>query len=527
MFFRRRVPLNAFGQKPDVEYYHGDMAYIRSRYDAWEKANPGAPSIDDVTWNDLDMDRVFRRINRGVSVSGEQLLYHMLRTPALDEKTWTERRRLVALMEDETARAGASGILARLGCVRRAGPCVPLGPQNGGTARLLLCAALALLLPASVLLASFLGETAVLAILGVVIVNSMTHEFLKRRLAGELDAVNYMVSLARATRRFQKLRDARLDACLAPAYEALGRMGAVLRIGMAAPAEIDGNLPDLLLTVTLLDLIAFERLKRIFLTRHEDVLILHDALGSLDAAVSIASWRRTVPEWTEPVLDFDPDAPRAVRAEAAVHPLLDHPVPNDLCIARPQLITGSNASGKSTYLRTAALCVLLAQSVCTCPARSYRAPVFRLFTSMTLSDDLLAGESYYVAEMHALKRILDALNDGAPVLCAVDEVLRGTNTVERIAASSQILDALDRAGALCLAATHDIELCDLLGERYENMHFEERIEEGRMLFDYRIRPGKATTRNAINLLELIGLDGRLIRDAHARAERYLETGLWT
>ena len=146
---------------------------------------------------------------------------------------------------------------------------------------------------------------------------------------------------------------------------------------------------------------------------------------------------------------------------------------------------------------------------------------------MTLSDDLIAGESYYIAEMRAIKRILDALATGKPVLCAIDEVLRGTNTIERIAASCEILLALQRAGALCLVATHDVELCALLEPHYANMHFEERIEEGKMLFDYRLRPGGAITRNAINLLALIGLDKSIIDAAHARARRYLETGLWS
>ena len=257
------------------------------------------------------------------------------------------------------------------------------------------------------------------------------------------------------------------------------------------------------------------------------MLLLHDALGRLDAALSIASWRRTLTDWCEPEIDFSPDAPRAADISGIVHPLLPHPVANDLITRRSLLLTGSNASGKSTYLKAAALCALLAQATCTAPARSYRAPACLIYTSMTVSDDLIAGESYYMAEMRALKRILDAAKAGRPLLCAVDEVLRGTNTVERIAASAEILLALDRAGTLCIAATHDIELCGLLARRYECMHFEERIQDGVMLFDYRLRPGPATTRNAIELLALIGLDKSIIDAAHARARRYLETGLWS
>lgn len=526
MFWKRCNHADNFGDLPDVEYFHGDMDYIRSYHDSLCAAHPERFTIDDITWKDLDMDRVFRRINRGMTTSGEQALYHLLREPALGEAEWVRRRELVALMSEEEPRRRAADILAPLGCVRRAGPCAALA-ERSSIGRLALCALLALLLPLSFLALALLGENGVPFVLAVVVVNSLTHELMKRRLAGELDAVNYMVAMARAMRRFRRLNDARLSAALAPAHDAFHRLQHILRIGFATPAVADGNPSDLLLTVTLLDMIAFERLRLTFLRQHEDVLILHDALGRLDAAISVASFRETLPHWCEPELCFAADGPRRIEAEAICHPLLLHPVPNDLSLAHPLLVTGSNASGKSTYLRAAALCALLAETVCTAPARAYCAPACRLFTSMTLSDDLIAGESYYMAEMRALKRILDAATDGQAVFCAIDEVLRGTNTVERIAASCEILLALERAGVFCLAATHDIELCSLLAEHFENVHFEERIEEGKLQFDYRVRPGRATTRNAINLLALIGLDEAIVQSAHQRAARYLETGVWT
>ncbi len=525
MLFGKRGTAQTYGKIPDVEYYHGDMDYIRTWHDYWKSVHPEAFAIDEITWRDLDMDRLFKRINRGLTTSGEQALYHLLRTPAVDKEEWERRRSLVLLMEDNKTREKAQAMLSPLGCVRRAGPCTSCMTPNAKHGRLLLCVLLALLLPLSLLIAPLLGKYAMLPVFCVITLNALTHEFLKRNLAGELDAVNYMVSLARAAERFRKTGFLREH--LFPAFDALVRLRHVLRIGFAVPADVGGNPLDLFFTITLLDMIAFERLKRIFRNNRQDVLLLHDVLGRLDAAISVASFRRTLPCWCEPGLDFSPNAPHAITAEGIIHPLIAHPVPNGLHAGRSLLITGSNASGKSTYLRTSAMCALLAQAICTAPACSYEAPAFHIFTSMALSDDLIAGESYYVAEMRALKRILNALHDPVPVLCIVDEVLRGTNTAERIAASTEILAMLDKAGALCLAATHDLELCELLRDRYVNMHFEERIEDGRMLFDYRIRPGKAATRNAINLLELIGLDQSIIEGAHARAERFLQTGLWS
>lgn len=96
---------------------------------------------------------------------------------------------------------------------------------------------------------------------------------------------------------------------------------------------------------------------------------------------------------------------------------------------------------------------------------------------MALRDDLSSQESYYIAEIRSLKRILDAVGEEYPVLCFVDEVLRGTNTVERIAASSQILESLASENVICFAATHDIELTYILEGVYENYHFSEEIDE--------------------------------------------------
>ena len=145
---------------------------------------------------------------------------------------------------------------------------------------------------------------------------------------------------------------------------------------------------------------------------------------------------------------------------------------------------------------------------------------------MALKDNVLAGESYYIVETKSLKRILDNCAALPPIFCVIDEVLRGTNTVERIAASSVVLRELAERGAICLAATHDIELCDLLQDDYALFHFSETVTRNEMHFDYRIRPGRATSRNAINLLRILGFDDGIVDSAHQRADHYIKSGVW-
>ena len=209
------------------------------------------------------------------------------------------------------------------------------------------------------------------------------------------------------------------------------------------------------------------------------------------------------------------------------HPLIEHAVANSMTVEKPVLVTGSNASGKSTFLKTVGIAAVLAQTIDTVPAKQFHSSFFRVYSSMALSDNLEGGESYYMVEIRSLKRILDAVEEpGVPVLCFIDEVLRGTNTIERIAASSKILESMAQKRVLPFAATHDIELTRLLDGRYANWHFEEQMEENDIFFSYELKKGPAGTRNAIRLLGIMGYDRELIRQASQMAERFVETGEW-
>lgn len=249
--------------------------------------------------------------------------------------------------------------------------------------------------------------------------------------------------------------------------------------------------------------------------------------GQLDASVSIQCYRAFLEQkgqaYCIPV--FTPD--KKIILQKGVHPLLEQPVANSVETEKNVLITGSNASGKSTFLKTVAIAALMAQSVHMVLAQGYQACFFRIYSSMALRDDLLSGESYYMAEIKALKRIMDgAKADEKPVLCFVDEVLRGTNTVERIAASVEILHYMAGQNLLCFTATHDIELTKLLGEVYENYHFAEEFDGTQIYFTYEIRKGEAASRNAIRLLDMIGFEKEITARAERRAEHFLQTGTW-
>ncbi|MDB8794075.1 hypothetical protein PN290_00630 [Romboutsia sp. 1001216sp1] len=145
---------------------------------------------------------------------------------------------------------------------------------------------------------------------------------------------------------------------------------------------------------------------------------------------------------------------------------------------------------------------------------------------MALKDDIFSNESYYIVEIKSLKRIIDNSKKDIPCLCFVDEILRGTNTIERIASSCEVLSALYKSNTLCFAATHDIELTHILEDKFENYHFEETITNKDIKFDYKLHKGRSETRNAIRLLEFMGYDKNIVIKADEKAKNFLLSGKW-
>lgn len=293
-----------------------------------------------------------------------------------------------------------------------------------------------------------------------------------------------------------------------------------------------GIVLDYVRMIFYLDLIQFNNALRAVRGHLDEIDEMITLMGQIETAVVIGSYRNSLQGgYCIPMIHYEQNADRRMVLEEIYHPLLSEPVKNTISVKKGVLLTGSNASGKSTFLRAVAVNAVLAQTIHTCLANRYEAPILRIFSSMALKDDLISGQSYYMVEIRSIKRILDQVKlagqENCYVLCFVDEVLRGTNTVERIAASTQIMKVLAADHALCFAATHDVELTKLLEREYDNYHFEERIEEDDIVFPYKLMKGPATTRNAIALLKMLEYDEGIIMKAESMAERFLTEGNWT
>ena len=235
-------------------------------------------------------------------------------------------------------------------------------------------------------------------------------------------------------------------------------------------------------------------------------------VGELEALSSLATYACERP--ADPFPELVDDG-ALFEADALKHPLIpdEASVGNDVRLGGAGLhvivVSGSNMSGKSTLLRSVGVNVVLA--LAGAPVRAIRLRLSPLVLGATLhiEDSLQAGHSRFYAEILRIRTIVDAARGPVPLLFLLDEILHGTNSHDRRIGAEGIVRALVGLGAIGLVTTHDLALTELpsrLGAAAVNMHFEDRLEDGRMIFDYRMRPGVVEHSNALALMRAIGLD---------------------
>ncbi len=519
---------NNFGKAPDRVYKSEDLEHVTGFY----KNHSDGFCIDDTTWADLSMDSIFKRVNYCLSAAGEEYLYYMLRSPrqkddfdsferqvSFFEENDEERRRIQLIYYNvgRNSKYSIYDYLDYLKNVRNTG--------NGMNYLMLIL----MLLSIGVCFFDFLIGFIFLIVLMLIQIFSYF------RVKGEIDpylvTYGYIMRVIKSIDRFYDIKDEVFKRDIDRLREISGDFSA-FKTGanlLLSPMRMNsgGNPADLIMDyvrmVTHVDIIKFNQMYRLLMERKDKLDEVLEITGRIEAEISVACFRASFSgKYVVPLFGHE-----GYDAKELIHPLIEGAVSNDISTGRGVLLTGSNASGKSTFLKTCAINAILAQSLHTVLGSFYRAPFYRIYSSMALKDDIFEGDSYYIVEIKSIKRILDAAAEsGSKVLCFVDEVLRGTNTIERIAASTQILKKLANEDVQCFAATHDLELTSLLDDLYDIYHFEGAVSDNDVKFDYRLKDGPATTRNAIKLLSVLGYDETLVGDAQKMADVFLNEGQW-
>ena len=241
-------------------------------------------------------------------------------------------------------------------------------------------------------------------------------------------------------------------------------------------------------------------------------------IGEIDAAISVASLKAGNIKTCAPNFNNKNE----FFAEKIYHPLIDKCVTNDFDLShKSMLLTGSNMSGKTTFIRTVAVNCILAQTLNFCFADNYNAPYYKVHSSIRISDDLLDNTSYYLQEVLRIKELIQSSKDENPCLFILDEIFKGTNTIERISGGKAILSYLNKNNHTVLVSTHDIELTELLeNDNFKLFHFSEQIENNKLFFDHKIKLGKLKTRNAIKILDLYKYPSEIIKNAKETEKDY-------
>jgi len=287
----------------------------------------------------------------------------------------------------------------------------------------------------------------------------------------------------------------------------LGRVGRTL-----AAASLQRN-PVLWITVNLIvpwDVFFAYQLER---NKQDLAAVLPrwlDALHELEALIALATFAYLNPAHVFPVITSG----AGLKITSAGHPLIvaESKVSNDFAlnnVGEAVIITGSNMSGKSSFLRTLGVNLQLAYAGGVVDATDFEAGLFRVFACIRVSDSVVDGFSYFYAEVRRLKALLNALKEDNPypLFFLIDEIFRGTNNRERLIGSRAYIRALVGGNGMGLISTHDLELVKLADEMAQitNDHFKEEVIDGRMVFDYRLRSGPSPTTNALKIMQLEGL----------------------
>lgn len=486
--------------------------------------------ISDQTWTDLNMDEVFAKVDRTYSTVGEQYLYKMLRTPLMDEKDIASRKKIINLFQtnrEVREKIQVSGY--NLWREKNGSDIVSFlwNDIKVNTAFKWICNILFVL--NSVLIISGLlcyngifskdyGSLIFFMLIITIGISVSIHTKDKGGIKAYSASASYLGALCGAVKSLTNISNDEIQSQIdifkknSSILNSLGKNTSA--IGRTEGIDLFGDYVNILF---LAEERSFFKIINVIYENKEELKKIYTAFGELEALISVASYRENINNYVEPKLTKSNKG--FLDVVDLKHPLLKDPIPNSIKMENGGvIITGSNMSGKSTFLRTVGINVVFSQTICTCLATEYKSSIFRIETSINPGDNILSGKSYYLGEAEAILTIIKACDENIPMFCVIDEIFRGTNPVERISAASEIMDYLIIHNAMPIVATHDIQLTEMV-KNYQLFYFSEDVNKDGLNFDYYIKKGVSPTRNAIKLLKYLGYPEDIIEKTSKKISR--------
>ncbi|MCA1057525.1 hypothetical protein LCL96_01165 [Rossellomorea aquimaris] len=489
----------------------------------WKNHGGQQHGVDDITWRDLSLDEVFKKLNYTQTSVGSEYLYHQLHNIQLTDQDRDEPFYQL-MQENEPLRTRLLFDLKLLGKRNHTNSSSFFHKEYQNIKHVWLYFVCGILPVVSIGVIFFSMKYGLLSLIVSLCLNIVIYYKNRRHLDISLYEISYLAGIIRTGKRMNNIT----DDSFRPYRKSIGKLvepiqkmlflERVVSLGKGT-GDLEG-LFEYIRIIFLLDFISYFFIIRMLQNHKEEYEALWKAIGKIDSCIAVAFYRRANSDYCTPEFIHTEE----VLFEDMYHPLIEDPVKNASQLTKLSLITGSNASGKSTFMKAVAINAILAQTINTVLASSWSMKPGYVLSSMAIQDNVIDGDSYFKAEIKSLKRIMNTVESGVPCLAFIDEILRGTNTVERIAASASIMEWLSKHQGMTMIASHDIELTTMV-EGFENYHFRETVQEDSVYFDYKIHRGPSTTKNAIKLLEqmkyptvVTGLAYRLASDFEVRGE---------
>lgn len=520
----KRNLVDSFGKIPLQKKC--DFESIGSYHRYKKTHNDNLEAIDSITWDDLDMNPVFMRINSCLTSVGDEYLYDTLHRAQADKDILLKREDLISYLENNPDNRLKLQInLAKTGKYNYNGMASFIFDADAKALKHPYIYKILTLIPViCILMAIFNIESGIIFFIFSAILNGFVYYSTKSKIESELSAIKYFSSILQCANKI--CRDKSLES--APYFSELKKsFNSFKHLRTKISGILHRDFSDMAVImeyikiIFLIDIRNYNNAIRRIAEYSQDFHMLYTCIGEIDMAICTLSLRKSMPFFCTP--SFHNEA--SIHFEDLYHLLVSDPVPNSGIISRSSIITGSNASGKSTFIKSLAVNSILAQTIHTCAAKEFKLRPSLVITSMAVRDSISEGESYFIKEIKSLKRILDKVQN-IPCTCFIDEILKGTNTIERIAASAAVLKYLHSTDCLCMTASHDIELTHILENEYDNYHFSEHITDDGIHFDYKLKYGPSQTRNAIKLLDYMNFDYRIVEDAENLVDKFTKLKTW-
>jgi hypothetical protein len=470
-------------------------------------------TMDDRTWSDLEFDKLFSLADSTRSPLGSQCLYRRLRTYARDESALEGEYEIYrGLVNEAPLREEIQLATSLLQNDSNALICDALFGQEPRQPRwaplIFLFSGLSIL---SCIVAIFVHPVAwafsALVLCNVVLLFFGNYRF--HDVYSTAARIGNMIGVAVRLSRIQtSVRFSQIDTLRDLLRDDVEIRRAFRWFLLKRDESLLGSLVFYLQLLFLVDLaagaIAIARMQRL----RRPLQAIFEAVGSLDATVSVASWISRVPAHCFPKISGDP----RIEIEDGYHPILSGAVTNSICLAgQSALIVGSNMAGKTTFIKMIGTNIVLGRTLGVCFASSAVIPRSPVMTSIRLEHSIESGKSHFFSEIERILLFLRTAEETGRGVFLIDELFRGTNTPERIAAAKAVLEEMARH-AQVLATTHDVELQGYLEQQFSIYHFTENPDLAEV-FDYKLRAGISHARNAIKLLERIGFSEKIVSEA--------------